>query len=115
MPMIRRQVQVPANGTVDNLISGSIYEYLPWNASVNAGFISEGAAATDLLLTVNSGSDTILEEAPTRFAAAGTFPVIPDDMDVQDVAGAGERLVFRARNTTAGALNINFLVQLNPI
>lgn len=115
MPMIRRSVSIPANSTVDNLISGSIYEYLPWNAAVSAGLISEGAAATDLLLTVNSGSDTVLEEAPTRFAAAGTFPTIPDDMDIQDVAGAGERLVFKVRNTTAGALNANLLVQLGPM
>jgi hypothetical protein len=115
MPMIRRTVSVPANGIVDNLLQGSIYEYLPWNAAISAGVISEGAAQTDILLTVNSGSDTVMEEAPTRFAAAGTFPIIPDDMDIQDVAAGGERLILKARNTTGGALNVNLLVQLNPV
>ena len=116
MPMIRRTVSVPANGVVDNLISGSIYEYLPWNAFVNAGVLLDAPAATGAVqLTVNSGSDTVLEEAPIRAnAAAGQFPKINEDMDIQDVARQGERLVFKARNTTAGAILVNLLVQLTP-
>lgn len=114
MPMIRKIVEIPANSSVDNLITGSIYEFLPWNAAVNLGVTSEtGAGPGDLLVTVNSGSDTVLEEAPVN--NTNGFPVIPDDMDVQDVAAAGERLVIKCRNTTAIALDAFLLVQLTPV
>ena len=114
MPMIRKIVSIPANSSVDNLITGSIYEFLPWNARIQMGVTAAaGAGPGDLLVTVNSGSDTIMEEAPINNTAK--LPVIPDDMDVFDVAAAGERLVIKVRNTTGGALDSFLLVQLTPV
>lgn len=110
MPMIRKETTVGANATVDNVISGSIYEFLPWNAALGIGNV---ASATGLQVTINSGSDTILEEAPPSIA--NRFPIIPDDIDIQDVAAAGERLVIKVRNTTAGALTLFTLVQMTPV
>lgn len=110
MPMIYREVSVPANTTVDNIITGSIYEYLPWNAAVGVGV---NGSAAGLRLTVNSGSDTVVEEAPVN--ALNRQPVIPDDMWIQDRAMGGERLVVKVRNSTAGALTAFVLVQLEPI
>lgn len=110
MPMIRKTASVAANATVDNIISGSIYEFMPWNAILNIG--TQGSA-TGLVVTINSGSDTILEESPVP--TQNRFPIIPDDMDVQDVAAAGERLVIKIRNTTGGALTYFSLVQLTPV
>ena len=99
---------------MDNLITGSIYEFLPWNASISLGVTAEtGAGPGDLLVTVNSGSDTVMEEAPID--NTNGFPIIPDNMDVYDVAAAGERLVIKVRNTTAGALDAFLLVQLTPV
>lgn len=109
MPMMRKEVSIAAGDTV-NLFEGSIYEFLPWNAQIRAGVT---ASATGLEMTVNSGSDTILEEAPVNILA--TFPVIPDQLDIEDVAQHGERLVFKVRNTTGGALTARGLVQLFPI
>lgn len=108
MPIIRKEVSVAANSTV-NLLEGSIYEFLPWNATMRAGVT---AAATGIQVTINSGSDTILEESPAEILAR--FPVIPDEMDIEDVAAAGERLVFKARNTTGAAIIVRVLVQLFP-
>ena len=110
MPQIRRETSIPANSTVDNIIDGSIYEFLPFNAALNIG---ANGSATGLVLTVNSGSDTVLEESPVNVST--NFPVIPDDMNIQDVAAAGERLVLKARNTTGGALTLRTLVQITPV
>ena len=107
MPVIRRETTVPANSQVDNVITGSIYEFMPRNAALDIG---NTASAAGLVVTINSGSDTVLEEAPVN--PTGNPPVIPDDMDVQDVAAAGERLVIKVRNTTAGALTLNTLVRI---
>lgn len=110
MPIIRKEVSVPASGTIDNLVTGSIYEFMPFNASINLGLT---ASATGLVGTVNTGSDTLLEESPLNIKA--TFPLIPDEMDLQDRTLQGERLVVRIRNTTAGALTVRLLVQISPI
>ena len=110
MPMIRKEISIAANSTEDNVVQGSIYEFMPWNAQINIG---SQASATGLVVTLNSGSDTILEESPVPIQ--NRFPIIPDDMDVNDVAAAGERLVVKVRNTTGGALTFFLLVQINPI
>lgn len=110
MPIIRKELSVAANSTVDNVFTGSIYEFLPWNAAINMGITG---SATGLVATVNTGSDTIQEEAPVNILT--TFPVIPDNMDIQDRARGGERLVVKVRNTTAGALTVRVLAQLQPI
>jgi hypothetical protein len=110
MPIIKKEISVGANETVDNVFTGSIYEFLPWNASINLGMT---ASATGLVATVNTGSDTIQEESAVNILT--TFPKIPDDMDVQDVARGGERLVVKVRNTTAGALTFRALAQLSPV
>jgi hypothetical protein len=108
MPVIRKEISVGANSTVDNVISGSIYEFMPRNAALRMG---NTASATGLVVTINTGSDTVLEESPVN--PTTNFPVIPDDMDVSDVAAAGERLVIRVRNTTAGALTLFSLTQID--
>lgn len=110
MPLIRKEVSVPANSTIDNLVTGSIYEFMPFNASINLGLT---ASATGLVGTVNTGSDTLLEESPLNIKTV--FPAIPDEMDLQDMAAAGERLVVRIRNTTGGALTVRALIQITPI
>jgi len=110
MPIIKKEISIAANVTNDNIFSGSIYEFLPWNASINLGLTG---SATGLVATVNTGSDTVQEESPVNILT--TMPKIPDDMDIQDVAAAGERFVVKVRNTTAGALTLRALAQITPI
>lgn len=110
MPLVRREQTIAANSTLDNVVTGSIYEFLPWNAAINIGL---NGSATGLVATINSGSDTVLEEAPVNVSTA--FPVIPDDMFAQDVAAGGERLVIKVRNTTGGALTLRSLIQFTPV
>lgn len=111
MPIVRKEESIAANGTLDNLFSGSIYEFLPWVASINMGLVG---SATGLVATVTTGSDVVMEEAPINISATA-FPVIPDDMDIQDVARAGERVVVKVRNTTGGALTVRMVAQIQPL
>lgn len=110
MPVMKREISVGANATIDNVFAGSIYEFLKFDSALNFGM---SGSATGLVATINTGSDTILEESPVNILT--TFPKIPDDMDVQDVAQAGDRVVVRVRNTTAGALTLRALVQVIPV
>lgn len=110
MPVIQGSVSVAANAVNDNVITGSQFEYLPYNAKVDFGLVG---SATGLLLDVFSGQDIVAES----FAPPTTnrFPVNPDDFTLTDVAAGGERLKVRARNTTGGALTIFWSIVITPV
>jgi len=110
MPLILEEQSVAAGATVD-LFQNSIYRYLPWNASVNIGITQ---SATGCVATVLSGSDTLLQESPLPINAT-EYPKVPDEMYLQDVAGAGELMTANIRNTTGGALTVRMVAQLTPI
>lgn len=111
MPVIKRETSIPANGTVDNIFTGSIYEFLPWNAAIDMGVTAD---ATGLVATFTSGSDVIIEESPVDILA-NLFPVIPDNMGIQDVAAGGERLVLKIRNTTGAPIISRTLARIQPV
>ena len=110
MPTIQKEVSVAANATVDNLISGSSFEFLRGNAVVSIALVG---SATGLVASIQSGSDIVLEEAPLLVKT--TMPTIPDDFYYNDVGVSGDRLVLRIRNTTAGALTVRGIVQVTRL
>jgi len=117
MPSIKVDVAIGlAAGAVATPLDGSQYERLPWNAAV--GFAVFKAAAADVVrASIFSGSDVLLEDADVDQLAVGT-PIKPsEDLQVTDVAAAGEKLGMRLRNAAAVATTgiIRVLVILNPI
>lgn len=109
MPVIQGSVSIAANAVNDNVLAGSQFEFLPYNARLAFGLV---ASAAGLVVDVYSGQDTLCESlAPST---ANRFPVNPDDFTLQDIAAAGERIKVRARNTTGGALTLFFSVNVMP-
>lgn len=109
MPTIAVSTSIPANGTVDNVLQGNQYEFLPFNALLEFGIV---AAATGLLTDVYSGSDTLIESGDV--SSANRSPIYPDDFNLTDVAGAGERIKVRIRNTTGAAIIAKTTVRITP-
>lgn len=107
MAVIQKEITVAANGSVDNALSGSAFEFLRGNAIVSIGVT---AAATGVVVNIQSGADIVLEESAAYIKTQ--FPIIPDEMYYTDVGVAGDRLVVRLRNTTAGAIVARVLVQV---
>lgn len=110
MPVIQSSVSVAANATNDNVIAGSQFEFLPYNAFLEFGL---NASATGLVADVYSGQDTVAEAF--ALSTANRFPVYPDDYPLNDVAAAGERVKVRIRNTTGGALTCFYSVKITPV
>jgi hypothetical protein len=110
MPTIKVQNSVAANGTVDNVLQGNQFEFLPYNAQLDFGVV---AAAAGVVMDVYSGSDTLIEAGVV--SAANRSPVFPDDFDLRDVAAAGERVKVRLRNTTGAAIIVNTTVRITPL
>lgn len=109
MPTIKVSNSVPANGSIDNVLTGNQYEFLPFDALLEFGIV---AAAVGLVTDVYSGSDTLIEAGAV--SGANRFAVYPDDFDLTDVAAAGERIKVRLRNTTGVAIVCNTTCRISP-
>ena len=107
MAVIQKEISVAANSAVENLLSGSAFEFLRGNAVVSIGVT---AAATGIVVNIQSGADIVLEEAPAYIKTQ--FPIIPDEMFYTDVGVQGDRLVVRVRNTTGAPLVVRCIVQV---
>lgn len=112
MPTVQVSTTIPtaAPSIVDNVLVGSQWLYLPYNARVEFGLV---AAAVGLLCDVYSGQDLLAEGfTPSQ---QNRFPVYPDDFTLEDVAAAGEALKVRARNTTGADIILRTSVKITPV
>lgn len=113
MPAIQGSVSVALSSVNDNVLAGSQFEFLPYNASLEFG-LNGDANGGDLRVDVYSGSDVLLENAP--MSIINRIPLYPDDFILTDVAAAGERIKIRCRNTSAAAARtLFFSVRVSPI
>lgn len=113
MPTIQGSVSVAASAVNDNVLAGSQYEFLPFDAALDFG-LNGDANGGDLRVDVYSGMDVLLENAP--MSVQNRIPIFPDDYNLNDVAAAGERLKVRVRNTSAAAARtLFFAVRITPI
>lgn len=110
MSVIQKEVTVGVGATVENVLSGSAFEFLRRNSIVSAGVT---AAATGTFVTLQSGAEVVLEESPPMVQT--TFPRIPDEMAYNFAGVAGDRLVVRLRNPTAGAIIMRVIVQIAEV
>ena len=111
MPIIQGSTSTAAGASTANALAGSVYEYLPYNALVEIATVDDTNG--NQLVTILSGSDVLLEEAPV--STQNRFPVYPDDYLVSDYAAAGDRLVIRVRNTGAAARTLRWAVKISPV
>jgi hypothetical protein len=112
MPVIQGKATIAGNGVTDNVLTGSQFEFLPYDAQLNFGIVGDANAA-DLRIDVYSGQDVLMESAQP--SAQNRIPVWPDDYNLEDVAGGGERIKVRARNLNAAARDLFFAVRITPI
>ena len=105
--VIQKETSVAAGAVLDNLLSGSAFEYLRAPAIVSFAIV---ASATGGFITIQAGPSIILEESPPTVKTA--MPTVPDDFLYQAAAAPGDRLVVRCRNPTGGALTFRGVVQI---
>jgi hypothetical protein len=108
--VIQRETVLTANQTVDNIVSGSAFEFMRNASIVSIGIVG---SATGLVASIIAGGQTIVEESPLLIKTA--FPSTEDDMYYQFGAAPNDRLVVRVRNTTAGSLTVRILAQIQPV
>lgn len=113
MPVIQSSVSVAGPSVTDNVLAGSQFEFLPYNARIDFGIVGD-TNASDLVVDVYSGSDALCEAITP--SAQNRTPIFPDDFTLRDVAAAGERIKIRVRNTHATtARTLFYSVIITPI
>jgi len=112
MPLISGRQDILTLVTVDNLLTGSQFEFLPYDSFLEFGLTSEGIVG-DYTVDVYSGQDVLLESG--EVSILDRIPIYPDDFSLNDVAAAGERIKIRVRNNSAGTLNFFFALKITPL
>lgn len=97
---------VAANAVSANVVAGQIYEFLERAANL---MLCAVGSAVGLNVTLVIGSVVIINDQP--ISGANRFPITPDDI-VTKVRGARGRIVLTFRNTTGGALTVNWTVDV---
>jgi hypothetical protein len=89
------------------------FEQVPYNAAVR---ILVRTTATGVLARIRSGSEEVQDETPVQSGGtAGVTPSVLNTTPTEFIAAGGDRLSLSLRNTTAGALTVDGLVQLEAI
>jgi len=81
------------------------YQYIPKNGAIKC---TARATAVGLLATFQATARTLLQDSPVQ--AGGTSGVTPNDFTTQGTVAKvkqGERMSFRFRNPTVGAITID--------
>jgi hypothetical protein len=112
MPTFTRRVALGANGVVDNVLSGSQYEFMSFPARLEIGMRAD---ATGVLTTIYSGTDVLSEEGPVPIGTINTFPVYPDDFPWKDEAAQGDRFTVKLRDTSGAARVVMVAVSIEPL
>lgn len=112
MPRITVSQSVAAGATFD-AFANSIYRYLPWHARIR---VLAWTTAVGVLFQSLSGSELIQPETPVDIgaAAAGHLPTVFEVDPLDFAAPRGDLLQMLFRNTTAGALNVMAVIDVNP-
>lgn len=112
MPLIQSSVSIAGLTVNDNVLAGSQWEFLPFNARLDFG-VNGDANGADLKVDIYSGTDVLCEQLTPN--AQNRVPIWPDDFNLNDVAAGGERIKIRVRNTNAAARTLFYAVRITQI
>lgn len=112
MPSVSSLNTVLTLVTVDNVLTGSQFEFLPYDAFLEFGLTSSGVVG-DWIVDVFSGQDILLEQGSVSIL--DRQPIYPDDFMLTDAAAGGERIKIRIRNSSAGTLNFFTTLRITPL
>jgi hypothetical protein len=111
MPLAQNAQAIAAAATVQNLLTGNVFERAPYDCKVEIAVVGDSA---NFQCEVSSGADILMPEGPPSIA--NRVPIYPDDYTLVDVAASGELIRIKARNTdAANPHTIYWGVRITPI
>lgn len=111
MPTMRGNTSIAANGSNDNVLDGEDYEFIQGPAIISC-LLAQSALGLEVDVKINTED---IASAITPSVAVAANRLIEDDRVIDKQVIAGGRLKIPARNTTAGALTLHWLVEVEPV
>ena len=112
MPTMSDVRSVAANATIANALSGKTNEFLTADSIVRLGVTGDVAG---LFCSLLIGDVVVVNDQEVGInITAGGLPQDPDEIIVDDVGQAGDRLVLTLRNSTAGAIVSKIILKTTP-
>lgn len=105
--MAENALSVGANASSTNRLAGLLGEFVKRRTALR---IAAVASAAGLNLTFVIGETVVVNDQ--ALSSANRFPNLKDDVLGEYIVNAGRRIVLIFRNTTAGALTVNWFVDL---
>jgi len=110
MGVITNATSIAANSTSANLLAGDINEFLG-RAAVVSLFVT--AAAVGIRAQLLIGQDVVIDDQVV--SDANRFPITPDDFLARGGGLPGDRLTLRFRNTTGGAIIVEWRLAIESV
>jgi len=108
--------EIPIGAVIANAFAGSAFEFLGRDSRVTIAQTCEAAGVSTITSTIQFGAEVQLEEGAVNVEAlAGRGPLMPEDIVVDDVAAAGDRLVSRLTSTNAAIIDVRTKVRIIPV
>lgn len=112
MARMSSSISVPANSTVANVVAGLLHEFVARPSAMRVGASSAATGVNGTALVSGpSGQKILMNDQLVPFT--NRYPQIPEDVVVQGTVPPG-RVVLTFRNTTAGAIVVNWFVDVVP-
>jgi len=108
MPNIFQELSLGSGVTNPSIIQGNAYEFARNRAVISIGL---SAAAAGTFTQVQLGARTVATEFSPPILTR--YPVIPDEMYVNDVVDVNDRILIPWRNPTGGAIVVRTAIQLS--
>ncbi len=108
MPNIFSEVSLLTTVANPSIIQGNAFEFARNRAVISIGL---AAAATGTFCNVQLGARNVATEFSPPILTR--YPVIPDEMYVNDVVDVNDRILIPWRNPTGGTIIVRAAIQLS--
>lgn len=112
MPTIRKEVTVPAGGSIVNIIAGDTFEFAPTNTAVQVYAVQDGAGPGEVEMDVTFGNAIVTNGAVVQTFTPGEGPYLNRHLLAKGVAAGGDRMQLKVSNSGAAASNLRVQMDL---
>jgi len=116
MPNFSFNVSIGIGATNANVLAGSPFEFVGTDSKVAVAMACEVAGIDTMSTNITFGAELQLQNGNVpveRIVGGGAL--IPDNVIVDDVARAGDRLVIEVTNAFTAAVRVKGIVRILPI
>jgi hypothetical protein len=104
-------LSVSANATSSEQVSSSTYQFVPFTGTA---FLAARGSATGLNIQLAAAGQTLCNDQAIPYTGTAGAISMVDHQVVDFPVEAGSRIELKFRNTTGGALTVDYILTLEP-